>query len=156
MEGKQRQVYQVIIIVDTNIIFSGLLNPDGKIGDLLLNSSNSFEFFSPSFLLDELKKHHNKLRKISTLPDKDLEFLKRMLISKIELIDLENIPPQNWNKATKLVEDIDEFDTPFIALSIALNAPLWTGDKKLIKGLRKKKFDLLLDTDSIFSIRNSI
>ncbi len=55
----------MIIIVDTNIIFSGLLNPNGKIGDLLLNSENTFEFFSPTFILNELENHHQKLIKIS-------------------------------------------------------------------------------------------
>lgn len=32
------------IIVDANIIFSAILNTNGKIGDLLLNSHNIFEF----------------------------------------------------------------------------------------------------------------
>jgi predicted nucleic acid-binding protein len=82
----------VIIVVDTNIVFSGLLNPNGKIGDLLLNSTESFDFFAPSFILDELKDHHNKLIKISKLPGYELEFLKRILLKKIELIDLEILP----------------------------------------------------------------
>ena len=53
-----------------------------------------------------------------------------------------------------MVNDIDEFDAPFIALSLELNSPLWTGDKKLIKGLNKKEFDLILDTSALIKIRN--
>jgi predicted nucleic acid-binding protein len=144
----------VIIIVDTNIIFSGLLNPSGKIGDLLLNSTDSFEFFAPTFILDELKNHHNKLLKISKLSEVELEFLKRILLKKIELIDPENLLSESWEKSMELVKDIDEFDAPFIALSLELKSPLWTGDKKLINGLKQKEFDLILDTDIISKIRD--
>ncbi len=144
----------MIIIVDTNIIFSGLLNPNGKIGDLLLNSTDSFDFFAPTFILDELKNHHHKLIKISKLPKDELEFLKRILLKKIELIDLENLSNKSWEKSIELVKDIDEFDAPFIALSLELKAPLWTGDKKLMNGLKKKEFDLILDTNTISKIRD--
>lgn len=34
------------IIVDTNIIFSCLLNSQGTISDLIFNSDNIFEFYS--------------------------------------------------------------------------------------------------------------
>ena len=144
----------MIIVVDTNIVFSGLLNPNGKIGDLLLNSTESFDFFAPSFILDELKDHHNKLIKISKLPGDELEFLKRILLKKIELIDLEILPRESWEKSVELVKDIDEFDAPFIALSLELKAPLWTGDRKLMNGLKKKDFDLILDTTTISRIRD--
>ena len=46
VEEKSQPLYQVKIIIDTNIIFSGLLNTDGTIGDLLLNSDGVFEFYS--------------------------------------------------------------------------------------------------------------
>ena len=144
----------MIIIVDTNIIFSGLLNPNGKIGDLLLNSTDSFEFFAPTFILDELKNHHNKLLKISKLSEVELEFLKRILLKKIELVDPENLLSESWEKSMELVKDIDEFDAPFIALSLELKSPLWTGDKKLINGLKQKEFDLIFDTDIISKIRD--
>jgi predicted nucleic acid-binding protein len=44
-------------------------------------------------------------------------------------------------KAYDLCKDVDIKDTPFIALSIELKRPLWTGDKKLKEGLRSKGFD---------------
>lgn len=48
---------------------------------------------------------------------------------------------------------MDEFDAPFIALALELDAPLWTGDKKLITGLAKKGIDWILSTDVISKIR---
>ena len=42
-------------------------------------------------------------------------------------------------EAEKLVEDIDEKDAPYIALTIAINgSELITQDKKLIEGLKDK------------------
>jgi len=47
------------IIVDANIIFSAILNTNGKIGDILLNSHKIFEFIAPRFLKEEIRKYHN-------------------------------------------------------------------------------------------------
>ena len=33
------------IVVDTNIVFSAILNSDGHIGELLFNSEEQFEFY---------------------------------------------------------------------------------------------------------------
>jgi len=144
----------VKIVVDTNIIFSGLISPNGTISDLLLNSSNAFDFYSPTNLLDELENHKKKLLKISELSEKELDFLQRNLFKKIDLIDLESIRKSTWQKAFELTKNVDEFDTPFIALALELDSPLWTGDKKLIKGLNKKGVDWILTTDIITEIRN--
>ncbi len=142
------------IVVDTNIIFSGLLSPNGTISDLLLNSSNAFDFYSPTYLLDELENHKKKLLKISGLLEKELDFLQRNLFKKIDLIDLESIRESTWQRAIELTNGIDEFDTPFIALALELDSPLWTGDKKLINGLNKKGVDWVLTTEIITEIRN--
>lgn len=124
----------MIIVVDSNIIFSALLSPEGTISDLLLNSNESFDFYSPDFMLEELDNHQEKILKYSGLSVKELNFLKRLTFKNINLIDPENINKNNWKRANKLIKDVDEFDEPFIALTLELNASLWTGDKKLIKG----------------------
>ena len=142
------------IVVDTNIIFSGLLSPNGTISDLLLNSSNTFNFYSPTYLLDELENHKKKLLKVSGLLEKELDFLQRNLFKKIDLIDLESIRESTWQKAFELTKNVDEFDTPFIALALEMDSPLWTGDKKLINGLDKKGVDWVLTTEIITEIRN--
>jgi len=40
-----------------------------------------------------------------------------------------------------LCHDVDIADIPFVALAIELQFPLWTGDKRLKEGLRKKGFN---------------
>lgn len=55
------------VIVDANIVFSGILNTKGKIGDLLINSSGLIQFIAPDFLRTEIRKHYSRLVKISKL-----------------------------------------------------------------------------------------
>ncbi|AKP52155.1 PIN domain-containing protein [Cyclobacterium amurskyense] len=142
------------VVVDTKIVFSALLTPNGSISDILLNSSGTFDFFTPTFLLEELAHHHQKLLKLSAYSEQDLSFMKRMVLKKIEFIDLELISDLFWKKAIKMTTPIDEFDAPFVALSLALGASLWTGDKKLAKGLRLQKIDWAVNTADLEVIRD--
>lgn len=87
------------IVVDTNIIFSGLLSPNGTISDLLLNSSEIFNFYTPTYLIDELENHKDKFLRISGFSESDLEFLQRNIFKKIDLINLEFIKETTWRKA---------------------------------------------------------
>ena len=84
---------------------------------------------------------------LSGLTEHELEVLVWTIMKKIDLIDLETLPQTTWEKALKLTENMDEFDTPFIALSMELGSPLWTGDKKLTNGLREKGVDWILSTE---------
>lgn len=143
------------LVVDTNIIFSGLLSPNGKISDLLLNSYNTFDFYSPTFVLEEFENHKEKLLKLSGYTEKELSFLQLNLFKKIDLIDLDSIRKSTFEKAYELTKNVDEFDTPFIALALELESPLWTGDKRLIKGLSKKGIDWILTTDIVSEIRDA-
>lgn len=72
----------MIIVVDTNIVFSGILSQKGKISDLLLNSAEVFEFYSPVSLIEELDNHHKKLIQLSGLLENELGFLKRLILKK--------------------------------------------------------------------------
>ncbi len=60
------------LIVDANIVFSGILNSNGKIGDLLINSKKHFNFIAPEFLRYEIKAKYEKLLAISHLSDEQL------------------------------------------------------------------------------------
>jgi predicted nucleic acid-binding protein len=86
----------VILVVDTNIVFSGILSPSGAICDLLLNSKDIFAFYAPTAILDELNAHHQKLLKLSGLLEDELNFLIRTVIKKIDLIDLEVVQQPAW------------------------------------------------------------
>ena len=82
----------MIIIIDTNIVFSAILNSKSTIGDLILNSNRIFQFWSCRYLLEEIDKHWGKLKKISNLDDDNLRVSQRLIYKNINFIDEEQIP----------------------------------------------------------------
>ncbi|PIX36262.1 MAG: hypothetical protein COZ59_02050, partial [Bacteroidetes bacterium CG_4_8_14_3_um_filter_31_14] len=118
------------VIVDTNIIFSGLLNTSGTIGDLIFNSENVFDFYSCNYMRFEIEKHWDKLKQISKLSDKELKESLFRLFTKIHFINEEQIIEKIWLKAENLTTNIDIDDTDFVALTDYLKGVLWTGDKE--------------------------
>ncbi len=141
------------IIVDTNIIFSCLLNSQGAIGDLYFNSDSVFEFYSNQYMRFEIRKHWNKLRKISGLTDQELEISYEKMLSNITFINEELIPQKNWRKAESLVADIDIDDIDFVALATYLEGGLWTGDNVLYNGLKAKRFKSVYNTQDLLKLR---
>lgn len=131
------------LVIDTNIVFSAILNPNSNIGDLLLNFQNKVSFYAPEFLLVEIEKYTSKIEKISNQTPEEIEVIKSLVLSKITFISEELIFEENWKKAYNLTIDVDENDTPFVALALQLNAKLWSGDKKLNKGLLLKQSSVI-------------
>lgn len=144
------------IIVDTNIIFSCLLNSEGTIGDLIFNSENIFAFYSNQYMRFEIRKHWDKLKKISKLTDLELETAYEKMLTKMTFINEELIPQKDWEKAEKLVADIDLDDTDFVALTKHLKGILWTGDKPLYEGLKASRFRTVYNTQDILKLRDRL
>jgi len=143
------------IVVDANIVFSGILNSNGKIGDLLINSYPLFSFIAPDFLRTEIYNHYDKLLKISNLTLGQLLEAKYQIYKFITFISEEQINEANWLFAKELVSDIDPKDIVYIAFAQQFDCKLWTGDKKLIKGLTLKKYHNMLTTKDLFSMKNN-
>jgi predicted nucleic acid-binding protein len=143
----------VKIIVDTNIIFSALLNTNNTIGDLLFNHDNIFKFYSCSYLRQEIERHWGKLKRISKLSEGQLEESQFEIFGKINFIDEKLIPEKIWLKAELIANDVDIDDTDFIALTMHLKGFLWTGDKVLYTGLKRKNFKRVVNTQELVSTR---
>ena len=144
------------IIVDTNIIFSCLLNSQGTIGDLVFNSENIFNFYSNQYMRFEIGKHWNKLKKICKLTDLELETAYDKMLTKLTFINEELIPQKDWEKAEALVADIDLDDTDFVALTRYLKGSMWTGDKPLYNGLKAKRVRTIYNTKDMIKCRNRL
>ena len=132
-------------VIDTNIIFSSLLKKESKIKAFILDPSN--EFYCCNFAFVELFKYRNKIEQISDLDFDDIIDLMRIIFSKINFVRERVIPIEIAKEAYNLCFDIDEKDTPFIALALFLDVPLITRDKKLMKGLQGKNFDKIIPLD---------
>ena len=134
------------IIVDTNIIFSCLLNSQGTIGDLIFNSKAIFDFFSNEYMMFEIRKHWDRLLKISKLTDIELQISFDKLLTRLTFISEQLIPESIWHNAEVLVADIDVDDTDFVALTKYVKGGLWTGDKPIYNGLKTKGYRSVYNT----------
>jgi len=141
------------IVVDTNIIFSALISAHSTIPDIIIAPLSNFRFFTTEFLFEELDNHKGKLQKASKLTEKEIDRAKTELFKYIKVISLEIIPQKIWLEAEYLAFDIDPDDISFVALSIYLDAFLWTGDKILYTGLRSKGFENAVLTSQLREIQ---
>jgi len=114
-----------------------------------MNVQDEFTFFAPELLKDELKRYASKIASYTKLDPKTLTQIEALVLSSINFVPEESISEQSWIEAFELTKDIDEDDTPFIALAIELRAKLWTGDKVLLKGLVKKGANVVIMTSDI-------
>ena len=144
------------LVVDTNIVFSTLLNPNSAIGEILMNIQDDLTFFAPELLKDELKRYAHKIAAYSKLNHQALLDIELVVLSTINFVREESVSRDAWSRAFALASDIDEADTPFIALGIELNAKLWTGDKVLTKGLTQKGVDMIITTPDLKKLINKI
>jgi predicted nucleic acid-binding protein len=144
------------IIVDTNIVFSAILNSSSTIGKVLMQSKKHFQFYTCDFLRVELVKHKKKLLSLTKLSEDELFELENLVTENISFINESLIPTKTIIAAESLLKNIDIKDTPFVALAVHLDATLWTGDSKLITGLKRKKFYNVASTSELVIIYDNI
>lgn len=101
------------IVVDTNIVFSAILNSKSTNGKILLRSHENLQFYSCNYLRTEIKNHRAKLLKLTKLSDDDLSELEEIITQQITFIDERLIPKKVLATAQKLLQGIDENDTVF-------------------------------------------
>lgn len=141
------------IIVDTNIIFSGLLNSNGTIGDLLFNSDKLFQFYSCEYMRFEIEKNREKILHISKLTPRQLDESTYQLFKRITFLNENFIQEKTWVEAEQLVADFDIDDTDFVALAKHTRGYLWTGDKVLYNGLKDRGFKKVYNTLELLTVR---
>ena len=128
------------VVVDTNVAFSALAAGCGNLAVRLLSPAE-IVFYAPRFLFVELFKHKGRLVAATKLPEEKLLEAFNELIESLQLIEAASIPIGVWMQARRLCEGVDLKDTPFVALTLHLEARLWTDDEELKTGLHAKGFD---------------
>ncbi len=137
------------IVVDSNIVFSAILNTKSQIGQLLIDGSNHFDFYSIGLLKEEIYNHKGKILQLSSFSEGHYTEVYHLILSNILFVDDILLSNDDLLFAVELVADFDENDALFMALTNYLGAKLWTGDKKLIKGLTLKNFKNTITTNEL-------
>jgi len=128
------------VIVDANIAFKCLHSARGDLRSRIGPGGHP-DFFSPRFLFVELFKHKERLEYASGLAETDLLAGLHTLLSQFEFVNEANIPMGTWLEAYRLCRNVDENDTPYVALTLHLDGRFWTEDDALKTGLRAHSFD---------------
>nr|WP_314247458.1 PIN domain-containing protein [Capnocytophaga leadbetteri] len=139
----------MIVISDTNIIYSCFYRPEGAIATILKNDKKKLQFIAPSYLLDEIEEHLPKIMEKNNLTKKQANKLLKEFTEHITFYNLEEIEKKNRTKAAEIAKDIDPDDYLFIALHFQKGHKIWTCDAKLAEGLKEKGYDICVTTQQL-------
>ncbi len=134
------------LVVDTNIVFSAVLNSNSRIARILIAGKRHFEFHSCAFLHAELLKHRPKLQGLTGLSGKELDEVIDKVTANIQFVDEASLSARLILDTERVLALIDLKDVPFVALARKLRARLWTGDKALVRGLEPSHPKLAITT----------
>jgi predicted nucleic acid-binding protein len=118
------------LVIDTNRIMAGLLR-DSISRKIILH--DSFSFFAPDYIETELSKHRPYLMKKAKIPEPDFDLLMHTLLDRIILVPFEDFEHE-YEHAMRIMETIDENDSPFLAVGLALGiGSIWTEDRHFLR-----------------------
>jgi predicted nucleic acid-binding protein len=140
------------IVVDTNIVFSAMLNTNSRISRIILHPKTNLNFYSTERLLYEIELHSNKLIDISGYTEPEFKRVFQLITTKIRFVNIRLIPKNIYIKSLSLTKDVDIDDTEFVALTEHIKGRLWSGDKELRKGLYKKDWNKFISTEELFNL----
>jgi predicted nucleic acid-binding protein len=132
------------VVVDANIAFKALVSGRGDLRDRL-GPSAALEFFAPRFLFVELFRRKERLALAAKVSEAEMLEALHTLVNRVEFVNEANIPIGVWVEAHRLCRDVDEKDTPYVALTLHVDGRLWTDDDALKNGLRERGFDRFLE-----------
>ena len=105
------------IIVDSNILFSALLNSNSRIGQILITGTDLFEFYAPEYTKWEILKYKEKIKSAGHLSDDEFLELYGLVLKNITILNHAIIPKKIYREAEVLCQDIDIDDTIFVVVS---------------------------------------
>ena len=132
------------LVIDANVFFAAFLWERSDIRKLIL--SHHLELFSPEWLLEEFDRNQDRLMKKMDSKEKFLE-TKSLLLSFIKVLPQELYASYLPAAEKELKEN--KKDVPYIAISLFLQAPLWSNDQNLKK---KQKLVSVLSVAELFEL----
>ena len=118
------------LIIDTNRIMAGLLK-DSTSRKIILN--DSFSFFAPDYIETELSRHLSYLVKKAKISEPNFDIIMHTLLERVVLVPFEDFG-QEYDHAMQIMEIIDENDSSFLAVGLALGIRgIWTEDRHFLR-----------------------
>ena len=74
----------MIVIVDANILFSALITPNGKIGDIITHPTSTLKMITCHYAFVELFKHQSKIVKYSKQTEPQLLNILEVLLRNVD------------------------------------------------------------------------
>lgn len=138
-------------VLDSNIIFSALLNSKSPLGKFIITSNiDKVKFYAPEYLSIEIERHFPKIIRISVMEEAEIRRLLLVLFDKIEFVSDQIIPFEFYAKSVPLVRGVDMDDLVFVALNEYLDSTLlWTGDKALYNALENRGYSKVVNFEKI-------
>lgn len=112
-------------MVNTNVLFS-FFGKSTTTRELIFLLSG--RLISPKFAIEELYEHKNVIMKKARITPEDFESLISTLREHVMFVE-EEFYAEFIPLALEITPDKDDVD--FVALSLKINAPLWSNDKRL-------------------------
>lgn len=100
---------------------------------------------TPNLFVYETFLHRNIILEKSKGTQEATHSLFEKVVEKLYFINESIISVKNFIDAYYLCKDVDDKDTPFVALSLELSVPLWTRDTILKEHLISKGFTNFFD-----------
>lgn len=121
------------LVLDFNVIFSALYGRDVAYRIFMENHVlEKFRFLIPAYLWEELDSKRERISRLTHLSENEVAYVLSIIRSQTIVIP-ENVVLQGIEKAREICPDPK--DIPYVALALALNVPLLTGDKKLVESV---------------------
>lgn len=145
-EGEER----IRLIMNSSILISYLVRRSYT-RRLIHDIMDRLELVVPDYALLEVTEFINRNRKklqVRGVSPEALEVALYILAGRLIIVPrhiyIDMVP-----EAHRIASEFDEKDTPFIALALKLNIPIWTRDKELILHALKTRKYIALDTKAV-------
>jgi len=87
------------IIVDSNILFSAILNLNSNIGQILINGQDYYDFYAPEYVRTELLNHKEKIKNIAKLPDDEFLEVYKLVLKNTTILNHSILREKNFKKS---------------------------------------------------------
>lgn len=140
----------MIVVIDMNILFSAVITPDNRIGEVIAHPTAPFEKITCHYAFVEIFKHQPKIMKLAKRPESEVLDILYTVLRQLEFYNESIIEQEHWLEAERLTIGVDVFDINYVALALQTNGWLWTGDRKLVTHLNKMGFTRTISTAELY------